>query len=109
MSDSRWSLAERNMVTVMLTQALLGAVSENIRMVSIFEAGSSLKVQFVFERENKDDREEVEDVMAVFDGLLLSMDRPRFDLESEVVVDQKPLRVPAFPSRAVFKRKESAQ
>ena len=64
------TLDEKNKITVMLMQALQGAISANFRMVAISLENPIWKLQFVLAEENAIDREEIEDIITEFDALL---------------------------------------
>jgi len=104
--SSRLTLAEENMITVMLLQALVGAVSANIRMITLSLEAPVWKLQFVLESESTEDREEIEDIAGEFDGLLLALDRRELRFEVETLVSTERLGCPEPPARVVFKRKE---
>lgn len=102
----RLTLDEENMITVMLMQALLGAVSANFRMVSLSLEGPIWKLQLVLESESAEDREEIIDIAGEFDGLLLSLDRKDIKFEVETLVTSDLIEFPEPPTRVVFRRKE---
>ena len=107
MSSAR-DLNMENMVTVMLMQALCGAISPNFRRVSLELREPTWRVRFVLELEDAVDREEIADAIGEFDSLLLAIDGdvPQFD--SKIVVSNAPLAAldPEI-CRAVFCRRES--
>jgi hypothetical protein len=97
------TLDEKNKITVMLMQALLGAISANFRMVAISLENPVWKLQFVLEEENEIDREEIEDIAAEF-GALLETGAVKYDVETLISKDKVLEAEPA--TRIVFRRRE---
>lgn len=89
--------------TLRLIQALLGAVSENFRMVCLSHDGSAWQLIFVLNDDNAEDREEIEDVGCEFEAL---QDLP-IEFSVEVNVTHLPLEWPKEPVRVVYRRRES--
>lgn len=81
----------RNTVTVMLMQAMWGVISPNFRRVAWALLDHAWTVQFVLERDDAEDREEIEDAMGDFDALLLEIESGPRALLSEVIVSAQPL------------------
>lgn len=101
------SLDTRNMITVMLVQALLGAISPNFRRVALSFSASKLTVLCVLERDDDSDREEIEDIVDEFACLLTDLPDIGFFVESEIIIDSSFL--PALDVEKwtpVFRRKE---
>jgi hypothetical protein len=98
---------EMNMASVMLNQALLGVISPNFRRVAVSFAESRWKIGFWLERDEEIDREEIEDAVGEFDGLLLGMESP--PQEVDVIVEICGASLPKLsPSewRIIFLRRE---
>jgi len=55
-----------NIYVLNLVQALLGAVSNNFRAVSIKSHEKSIHIFFILEHESLDDREEITDIIFEF-------------------------------------------
>lgn len=101
-------LNDKNKVTVMLVQALLGAISPNFRLVAIELTEPSWQLLFVLEKEDNHDREEIEDVVGEFDGLLLGLSNVgTHNFLVNILVSDKELPV-LNPSswRVAFRRRE---
>jgi hypothetical protein len=62
----------RNMQIVNLTQAMLGCISLNFRSVVINVNSDCTKVTFVLEKENKEDFEEIEDIIFEYEALQIT-------------------------------------
>lgn len=101
-------LNDKNKVTVMLMQALWGAISPNFRMVALSLAEPVWELLFVLEKENATDREAIDDVVGEFDGLLLGFTDGvvNYQVTAVVSAEQLPLLDPAT-WRTVFRRRES--
>lgn len=106
--NERLSLEDANAFTVMLVQALLGAVSANFRCVAISFEKFVWEVQFILEKEDAGDREEIEDVMNEFDGLIAGYAPSGMQLKATIAVSTDSLAVhdPAT-WRVVFRRREA--
>jgi hypothetical protein len=91
-----------NALQVMLMQAMLGAISSNVRMVTLLVTQTRCEVEFYLERDDPGDREEAQDVADEFAVLL--EDRA---VEAKVTVTASDLDWPAHPARVVYRRKEA--
>jgi hypothetical protein len=91
-----------NLMVLSLVQALLGAVSPNMRMVYLGRGESRWRLVFVLERDDAEDREEASDVATEFEALQA---RP-IDYELQVIVSSDDLEWPDPPSRVVYRRRE---
>ena len=100
-------LNDLNKVTVMLVQALWGAISSNFRMVALNFSKPVWELLFVLEREDASDLEEIEDVIGEFDALLLGLNAGVLKFEAKTILSTAPLPV-VDPSswRIVFRRRE---
>jgi hypothetical protein len=107
MMNPNLDLDDRNRVTVMLVQALWGAISPNFRLVAIRLDESIWQLLFVLEEECSIDREEIDDITAEFDALLLGLNHEAVQFEVKTVIDTQPLPI-LDPSiwRVVFRRRE---
>jgi hypothetical protein len=97
------TLDEKNKITVMLIQALQGAISPNFRMVTISFENPVWKLQFVLEEENEIDREEIEDIDAEF-SILLETGSIKYDVETVISKDKILSTEPG--TRIVYRRRE---
>lgn len=102
------SLDEQNKVTVMLVQALWGAISPNFRLVALSLDEPVWKLLFILECDDAIDREEIEDIAGRFDALTLGLvfTDVQFEIETIIDSDQLPVLDPLF-WRIVFLRRES--
>ena len=106
--SSEFDLNRRNKIIVMLVQALWGAISGNFRMVALEFGESTLQVLVVLDSDSASDREEIEDIAAEFDALLLGLTNTgTIAFEVKTVVDSAPLDIldPACWF-TVFRRRE---
>ena len=103
------TIDDRNKISVMLMQALWGAVSPNFRMVALYPNEPTWKLLFVLEQDSTTDREEIEDVTAEFDALLLDLDTTEIKFEIDIVINAETLSWPEPPSFVVFRRKEDME
>jgi len=106
--DYEMNLNEQNKATVMLVQALWGAISPNFRLVALAFSEPIWQLMIVLEDESAADREEIEEVVGEFDSLLSGMDLGVIKFHLNVVIDNEPLP-PLDPSlwRLVFRRREN--
>ena len=101
-------LADANMFTVMLVQALWGAVSSNFRTVALSLKPQSWKVLFVLEAEDARDREEIHEVVEEFSCLVAGYEPKDIRIETQLLVKSGALPVlPQDEWRVVFLRRES--
>lgn len=100
-------LNDQNKVTVMLVQALWGAISPNFRMVALSLAEPVWQLFFVLENESTVDYEEIEDVAGEFDALVLGLNAGAIKFDVRIIVSAEPLPT-LDPSvwRIVFRRRE---
>ena len=107
MMHKNLDLNDQNKITVMLMQALGGAVSQNFRMVAIGFTDPVLQLLFVLADESAEDREEIEDVAGEFDSLLLGIKSEVLKFDVTIIVNTEPLKI-LDPSlwRTVFRRRE---
>jgi hypothetical protein len=91
-------------VLLSLCQSLIGAISDNFRMVTIEDLKDGWEVVFYLKHENDEDREEIEDLLGDFAGHLGMTSK---FLRSIVVITDEFLMTPG-PSGpvAVFKRRQ---
>jgi hypothetical protein len=99
------NLQEWNFQAVLVMQAMLGMPSPNFRRVTLGHDGTQWLIGFVLEREDAEDREEIEDFETEWDALQ-SGPEPR---EVRTVVDSGPLPLTAWPTRALYQRREAVR
>ena len=96
------SLEDWNYAVVMLSQALLGSISGNFRLVCLGRRQDKWHVQYWLQDEDAADREEIEDIDFEFCNFL--DDKPTsFNV---LIAGTDVLDWPLPPSRPVFRRRE---
>ncbi|MFO0553346.1 MAG: hypothetical protein U0271_33490 [Polyangiaceae bacterium] len=97
------SLAEENAQVLSLVQAMIGAISPNMRRVTlVVPAPRAVRLTFVLERDDPQDREEIDDIVAEFEGL-----QPGgIELAKNVIISSDPGIFATLEGRTVFGRKE---
>jgi hypothetical protein len=83
-------------------QALLGAISNNFRFVSVEVAAGGVVIKIVLAKDDEDDRASIEDFATEFEALL----PVRVPYKVEVVVSKETIVWPPHTSLVVFKRRE---
>lgn len=93
-----------NMHFVMMSQALLGVISPNFRMISIDFTKPCWKIVFILEKDFALDHEEIEDFKTEFDALL------GYDQEYyvELRITDSQLSWPEPAVRVVYRRREKS-
>lgn len=95
-------MTELQIQALCLTQALLGAISPNFRMVSISSEVPGYKIRIVIAKESDEDREEIADVETEFEA----QQSNRIEYEFDIVVSDRPLDRPGASSVVVYLRRE---
>ena len=97
------SREEENRLVLDLVQAMIGAISDTFRRVTIEVGKERVLLRFLLEREDDIAREEIDDIAFEFEAL------QERDLNTEVVVmvDARPMADLALPGRVVFGRREA--
>lgn len=99
-------LSDENGYVLCLVQAMIGAVSPNLRRAALEVLGPrSVRLCFVLENESPEDREEIEDIAFEF----MALQSHEIDMVVDVMVDPRSLDQIDVPSRVVFGRKEASQ
>lgn len=98
------TLEEENRQVLNVIQSLFGAISPNFRAVSI-TVENEITLHFLFEKDNEEDREEIEDIEFEF----LALQDRVVTVTTEIVVSNKPLTENQLPGRMVFLRRESVE
>jgi hypothetical protein len=97
------SVQEENTQVLNLVQAMVGAVSANLRRATLeVPARGAVRLRFVLERDDPADREEIEDIAFEFEALQTTA----IELDVEVIVDARPIAELSLTGRVVFGRKE---
>ncbi len=95
-------LDNENSQALSLVQALLGAISPNMRAVALVTRDSRVTLRFLLAEDWEEDREEVEDIAFEFEAL-----QPKpVAVQTEVLVDERPIAALGNLGRMVFLRKE---
>ena len=101
------SLENKNAFTVMLMQATHGAISSNFRTVAASFASSTWEILFILETESEQDREEIQDIVDEFDGLICGYAPVNVQLTTTVLVSAEPLPVLDLSKwQQIFRRRE---
>lgn len=103
----RVSIDDQNMVLTMLTQAMLGAISSNFRMVVIDMDRPVWLISFVLEKDSAIDQEEIEEIMSTFEVGMMDVDIPCSGFKAEVLAIPVTQPLPESPGVKVFLRREA--
>ena len=95
-------LNRENFHALCLQQALVGAISSNVRLICLQSLPDALRVSCVLERESESDREEFGDLVSEIEALL---PHP-FDVTVDVTVHEDPIDLGRTEGRPIYKRKE---
>jgi hypothetical protein len=88
-----------------LSQALLGAITPNFRAVSVELSSTTVRLNFLIERDNAADREEIDDVIFEYEALEAGMPKA-CEVIATVFVSPLPMALIEMPGYRVFGRKE---
>lgn len=97
------SIETWNTQIVILTQAMLGAISPNFRMITIEYKESGFVLKFFLEFENSEDSEEIDDIGFEFES---HQNNGEFRYKQETIVTKGMIDWPKFPIRVIYKRRE---
>jgi hypothetical protein len=97
-----FGLDEFNRSALMLSQAMLGAISPNFRMVTLTSHNACWQMQFFLETEDAEDREEIQEIALEFESLQATGVR----YEVQVVISNDEIKWPELPTRVVYRRRE---
>ncbi|SFP36580.1 hypothetical protein SAMN05216601_1108 [Ectopseudomonas composti] len=103
----RMSTDDQNMVLAILTQAMLGAISSNVRMVAIDLNRPVWPVSFFLEKDSATDREEIEEIISTFEVGMMDVDIPCAGFKAEVLVTPATQPLPETPGVKVFLKREA--
>ncbi len=95
---------EENAQVLNLVQALMGAVSVNMRAISLEWKKNGGRLHFILERDDPEDREEIADIGSEFEAL----QEGSITLELLITVVDKQLPVMTLPGRQVYRRRETS-
>ena len=99
-TESVFTVLQRQ--ALILTQALLGVISPNFRMVSLAIESEISKVTIILEKDFEDDREEIEDLKTEFEALQPICT----DYDFKVKITNETLDWPDSSSIVVYRRRE---
>ena len=92
-----------NKAVLALVEAMVGAISSNVRRVSLAIADDTILLQFVLLSESDNDREEIADIEFVFESLY----EHSIQVSIEIVVTMKPLSEVMSLHRIVFAQRST--
>jgi hypothetical protein len=95
-------LHEWNFQAVAVMQAMIGMPSPNFRRVTLGHDGTKWLIGFVLEREDEEDRQEIEDFETEWDALQSGPEAR----EVRTVIEAGPLPLPVWPTRVLYQRRE---
>lgn len=96
-------LDRENSFVLALVQAMIGAISQNFRRVSLVLMDDGVRLDFVLAQESEEDREEISDIEFEFEALLGTSTR----VVTDVVVTTDELSETPSSGRVVFARRET--
>ena len=99
------NLAFENKVAIDLIQAMLGAISPNMRSISFECQNEKIMVYFVLEAEDETDREECSDIIFEFEALQEKV----LDIGYQIDISSSIRKsgISSIKGRAVYARRES--
>jgi hypothetical protein len=97
-----FSLDDSNRSALMLSQAMLGAISPNFRMVTLTQHDGCWQIQFFLETDDAEDREEILEIALEFE----SLQETNVNYEVEIVISSDAIKWPELPTRVVYRRRE---
>jgi hypothetical protein len=95
------------MVLALLTQAMLGAISSNFRMVVIDLDRPVWPISFFLEKDSAIDREEIEEIISTFEVGMMDVDIPCAGFKADVLVIPVTQPLPEAPGVRVFLKREA--
>lgn len=98
------NITDEDVQVLHLVQAMIGTVTRNLRRVTleVFD-GSKIILHFLLEQDDPIDRQEIDDIAFEFEAL----QNQSVELETEILVDQRPIEQIFQPGRIIFGRRES--
>ena len=91
-----------NRLVLALVQAMIGAISQNFRRVSLEVMDDGVRLEFVLNQESEEDREEISDIGFEFEALQSTS----IDVTIDVLVTTEELWKVPLSGRVVFGRRE---
>lgn len=91
----------------MLSQAMLGAISSNFRMVVIDLDCPVWPISFFLEKDSAIDREEIEEIISTFEVGMMDVEIPGAGFKAEVFVIPAAQSLPEVIGVKVFLRREA--
>ena len=96
-----------NKIITILTQAMLGAISENFRMVAIDLESPIWKISFFLAAESEIDREEIEDIISNFEVCMMDVNIECSGFVAEIFVVPTNISLPKIKELRVFQKREA--
>ncbi len=96
------NLVFENSQALILQQALLGAISENVRLITFQVDEGCIVVNCIIENESKSDQEEFEDLISEIEAL---QSKP-INIDVKVKVSKETIFLNQVKGRPIFFRKE---
>lgn len=87
---------------LIVQQALLGVISENVRLVTLNTEDLKVNVTCILENTNQDDTEELEDLVSEIEAL---QDSPT-DVNVNVIIDKEPIYLSKLKDLPIYMRRE---
>lgn len=94
-------LSRENMFVIYVVQAMIGAISPNMRAVSLQIVPAGAHLQFLLEHEDALDREEIEDILAEIEAHDTGE-----EVSASIIVSSAESALGELPGRLVFARRE---
>jgi hypothetical protein len=101
--NDQFKLDDSNRGALMLSQAMLGAISSNFRMVTLTINEHSWQLRFYLEVEDPEDREEIQEIAEEFESLQAT----GVKYEVDIIIFADEIEWPDLPTRVVYRRRES--
>lgn len=101
------SIDDQNMVLALLTQAMLGAISSNFRMVVIDLDRPVWPISFFLEKDSVIDRQEIEEIISTFEVGMMDVDISCSGFKAEVFVIPVTQPLPDAPGVKLFLKREA--
>ena len=99
------SLKFENTQVLYLVQAMVGSISANFRWVTLKMAEPRhVQLQIVLEKEDVDDREEIEEIILKFEALQDTL----INLSVDIMIDDRSVDALHLEGRFVYGRKDSS-
>lgn len=103
------TLNEKNQIIAMLTQSMLGTISDNFRLIAVDLEQPVLKIHFILSEDLGVDREEIEDIMSNFEVCMMDVDINCAGFASQISIIPNTLPLPEIECTRVFQRRDSIE